>query len=176
MPRPDKMVESSPKFGFSLFCDDVRIEMNGKVMVIGIYADQLIVPAFPQRIRVVVLSYLKFPIDSPPTGTKIRIYRDNAILLDAPCQIELRPIDKSSREFQIFNDPTRAPDGETAEPFGTFVITSVLSDFEVTQDCIIRVRFVTDQGTLRAGSLFITAAQPKVSVAPAAPENAPIAR
>ena len=46
-----------PRLTLQLICDDVRIENNGKLIIIGLYVDVIVVSGFPAS---VVLTFLQF--------------------------------------------------------------------------------------------------------------------
>lgn len=54
---------------YALFCDDVRTEMNGKLLLIGCYADRMIVQRFPYNGLISGLVAL----DKPADGEKLRV-------------------------------------------------------------------------------------------------------
>lgn len=44
------MIRNQPTHGYCIFCDDVRPEASGKVSFMGVYADEVVCPAFPARL------------------------------------------------------------------------------------------------------------------------------
>jgi hypothetical protein len=73
----------------ALFCDDVRLEANGKLIFIGIYSGAMVVPQFPWsgRICPVVL------FDGPPTELNQLRFRlgtpDGAVFGSAEFDLEI---------------------------------------------------------------------------------------
>jgi len=54
------------RFAYSIFCDDIRQEMQGKLSLIGVYDTQVLVPEFPANImRMCVLITAMTPISKP---------------------------------------------------------------------------------------------------------------
>lgn len=41
------MARKQPKFEYAIVCDDIRQEIGNKLTFVGVYQDQIIVPAFP---------------------------------------------------------------------------------------------------------------------------------
>jgi hypothetical protein len=41
------MPRKQPKFEYAIICDDIRQEIGNKLTFVGVYQDQIIVPAFP---------------------------------------------------------------------------------------------------------------------------------
>ena len=41
------MARKQPKFEYAIICDDIRQEIGNKLTFVGVYQDQIIVPAFP---------------------------------------------------------------------------------------------------------------------------------
>lgn len=56
---------SSPSLEQVLLCDDVRREVNGKQIIIGVYGDDILLPLFP--ISIPLCLWMRFRFRSPGT-------------------------------------------------------------------------------------------------------------
>jgi hypothetical protein len=72
-PEPAAAAEPLPLFATSLFCDDVRVEAGGKLMLIGCYPGNLIPlhPAQPVD-RIAVVTKIIWAQDVDPSGMRLR--------------------------------------------------------------------------------------------------------
>lgn len=157
------MHEDRSRYAHTTFCDDVRIEKNGKLLFIGVYASDMVVPSFPFTQRLFVISYLYSESDSPLSKLEHCIYRDGEEIarITLP-EDHLRNLQQKSMEAAAQGEPrqpnaTRLPPGEVARKM--IVVSSAielrLAKFE--QPCVLRVRFQTEKGIVRAGALDIRA-------------------
>ena len=65
----------------TLFCDDIRHEMNGKVTFIGVYGGGLFVPAFPATLPKLCLSIkIVTPEYEPIRSLTLRVLKDEDVL------------------------------------------------------------------------------------------------
>lgn len=60
------VIRQTTPFGYSTFCDDVRVEANGKHILIGVYAADMLMPAFPLQLPAfhVIIRYSERPGES----------------------------------------------------------------------------------------------------------------
>ncbi|MCB1821140.1 MAG: hypothetical protein KDI73_06110 [Candidatus Competibacteraceae bacterium] len=65
----------------TLFCDDIRHEINGKLSYIGVYSGALLVPAFPATLPKLCVSVkVVTPADEPLRSLTLRVLKDDEIL------------------------------------------------------------------------------------------------
>jgi hypothetical protein len=65
----------------TLFCDDIRHEINGKLSYIGVYSGGLFVPAFPATLPKLCVSVkVVTPADEPLCSLTLRVLKDDEIL------------------------------------------------------------------------------------------------
>ncbi|MER2519717.1 MAG: hypothetical protein ABTQ34_03395 [Bdellovibrionales bacterium] len=56
-----------------ILCDDVRVEANGKFILIGVYADGLLVPSFPTQLLLSLwMTFRCVGIGKVPVGLQVR--------------------------------------------------------------------------------------------------------
>jgi hypothetical protein len=155
------MVEDKERFAYSVFCDDVRVEANGKSIFVGVYGWKMLVPKLPHMLRLAIVSHCLTESDEPIKTLKYRVYKDAEILIEADFEDEvLRTSRTTSEELALFQDPTKSPANEQKPaPMGMFSITSSIQDVTIKHPCVIRVRFQTERGYVRAGALIISVAE-----------------
>ena len=65
----------------TLFCDDIRHEMGGKLSFIGVYSDSLFVNAFPVTLpKLCLFVKVVIPADEPIRILNLRVLRDDEVL------------------------------------------------------------------------------------------------
>ena len=69
------------RFVYTTYCDDVRLEVNGKTSLIGVYADTIFLPSFPVNLmKLCAVVNAVTPAAEPFKGFKITaVYNDNPI-------------------------------------------------------------------------------------------------
>ena len=72
------------------FCDDVRQEVTGKMLYIGVYGSELIAPAYPVLLpKLAVIAHYAYPFEDQPGGSaaktlSISLMLDDEELLELP--------------------------------------------------------------------------------------------
>lgn len=83
-PPIEKEIESSFQ-SYAIFADDVRREDNGKLLLIGVYLDDLIVPKFPAAIMGLNLCVVSaWPANRGPIDLTLRVYQGDKQILEIP--------------------------------------------------------------------------------------------
>lgn len=128
-----------------IYCDDVRVEVSGKRILIGVYTATMYVPQFPATLPkfCILLSYLG-SMDAPPDQLRFLVYRDEELLAD-----QVLP-DGAARK------PLNDTDGLDA-PLIRAMIQMEFSPFELAGPCTLRVRAVVDGIELRSSALRVRA-------------------
>jgi hypothetical protein len=135
--------------GYTIFCDDVRVEANGKQMYIGVYQSDMLLsaPVYPVRIPNlnILVNYRERRGDSEHS-VKFCVFMPG---LDEPvAQTEL------PREH-ITATPPPKPDEGYEDPMIGFSMHFVIRDAILTQDGFIKVRAYLGDDIIRLGSLRI---------------------
>lgn len=67
----------------TIYCDDIRQEVGGKLSLIGVYNGVLLVPQFPVTLpKLWIMATCVMPIDQSPKTLKMRVSRNNEPLMD----------------------------------------------------------------------------------------------
>ncbi len=144
------------RFGYSIFCDDIRNEPGGKLSFVGCYNGVLFVPRkFPFLLsRFCVHIHVLSPPSRPYSALLARCYAPGE---DAPvCEEQIQP---PSKEQQL---SLAAQAGKS--PFAPLYIVAgaslIFQPLRITEPGLLRVRALADDETeeIKLGSLRIEAA------------------
>lgn len=139
----------------TIFCDDIRHEVNGKLSLIGVYSSHMLVPSFPMTVPqlCLVLSVLT-PAEKPFRKLIFRLLKDETVLVEGEIpQNELPELQPTSGVVE----------GEAGVGGRLFAVQSqiVISPFAVEGPCILRVRVETEEGELKGQGLGVQLAAQK---------------
>lgn len=71
------------RFVYATYCDDVRLEVNGKSSLIGVYSDAMFVSSFPANLmKLCVVVNAVTPSSNPFKGFKITALYDGKIMAE----------------------------------------------------------------------------------------------
>lgn len=155
------MKEDTSRAAWSIFCDDVRLEVNGKALFIGVYTSRMLVQQFPCSLRLVVVSHLRVPRADPVQLLNFKVYRDKDTIVEAKMIGEgvttsLSFAEESPEDTAFYEDPKRQPPDDLPRlPSDVITATSVLQ-LQLDEPCMLRVRFETERGLIRAGGIIIS--------------------
>jgi hypothetical protein len=137
----------------TLFCDDIRHEMGGKLSFIGVYSGGLFVPAFPVTLAKLCLSVkIVTPADEPLRSLKLRVLKDEDVLQEIVVDEAQLAAASDSTE-----DITEQPGNERIHVTQFMLVFSpILFD----GPCILGVRAQTEEGEYRGMALRVDQAPP----------------
>lgn len=145
------------RFGYSIFCDDIRNEVGGKLSFIGCYSSVLFVTQkFPFVLpKFCVHSYVVTTAEDPFRSVSIRCYvpGHEGPILDEKIETPQLPVQR-----------LMASELEASVSAPRQIVASaslVLSPFELSGSGLIRIRAVVDGATdeLSLGALRVVAQQ-----------------
>jgi hypothetical protein len=142
------------RYGYTIFCDDIRNEPGGKLSFVGCYNAVMFVPQrFP-------LSLPKFCVHFHVFSPATQPYRS----VIARCYVpgESEPITEEKIEVPSLRDQENLLKGlpkETLPPFIVVAASLIFAPLEITQPGLIHVRALINDGPgeLHLGSLQTTA-------------------
>lgn len=142
----------------TIFCDDIRHEIGGKISYIGVYAGTLFVPEFPATLSKLCLSVkVVAPGDEPLRSLSLRILKNEDTLQDIAVGEEQLADAYGSR------DDTADGSGTTSVRVAQFMV--VFSPILFDEPCTLRVQATTESGVLIGVALKV-GAQPKPASVP----------
>jgi len=143
----------------TLFCDDIRHEMGGKLSFIGVYSGGLFVHAFPATLPKLCLSVrIVTPADEPLRSLKLRVLKDDEVLQE---------IAMDDEQLAAFSDAAEdMTEEQRKERVQTAQFILVFSPIQFEGPCTLRVRVQTEDGELRGMALKVDQAQPLTGTVP----------
>jgi len=148
-----------PRHVETLFCDDIRHEVGGKLSIIGVYSGALFVQAFPVTLPKLCLSVkIVTPADEPLQVLNLRILRDEETLQEITLDEE-----QLAAAFDSAEEMTEEQRKERVQ-MAQFML--VFSPIQFDGPCTLRVRVQTEDGELRGMELKVDQAPPAADIAP----------
>jgi hypothetical protein len=130
----------------TVFCDDIRHELGGKLSYIGVYSSVLFVPTFPATLSKLCLAMnVLTPADRPFAKLTVRLLKDEGVLVEGT-------LDDSqlSAAVDVPAEGVMAKDRVLA-----LQSVIVFSPFVLEGPCTLRVRAETEEGELRGLGLRV---------------------
>lgn len=133
----------------TLWCDDVRQEVGGKLSFIGVYTGGMIIPTFPITLpKLCLVLRMVIPIDRPLQSASLKVLIDEYVLFDTAMPEEMR---------ENLNAIKGSPDGDAENQARVLFNSFVLSPLKLEHPCVLRVRVQTESEELRGFGLTISA-------------------
>lgn len=132
----------------TLFCDDIRHEVGGKLSYIGVYSGGLFVPAFPVTLPKLCLSVrIVTPANEPVRTLILRVLKDEESLqeltLDEDQLAAASDADEDATEKRV----------EERIQMTQFML--VFSPIQFDEPCTLKVRVQTETGELHGMALKV---------------------
>lgn len=154
------IIAPSTPSGYTIFCEDIRHEDNGKAIFIGVYNGDIVLPSdseFPATLRSLAfhISYMERPDESTDLVE---------FLIYLPGQHN-----EPARRIPIFSGPrppvstdmvSDRPESEGRDPILSLRVNVVVSPIELQQTGEIRVRAQVGDDVVKLGSLQVRLADP----------------
>lgn len=132
----------------TIFCDDIRDEVNGKVSYIGTYNANLFAKEFPITLpKFCIALKIVLPLDYEFKNIELNVFKDEDTLIQAN-------IDESQLEAysQLVKD---IKDEDRENRIFTFQTRIIASPFLIESESILRVRAKIDENEFRGAGLTI---------------------
>ena len=136
----------------TIFCDDIRNEMGGKLSYIGVYSGRLIVSKFPVTLPKLCLALnIVTPASQPFRSLSLSILKNEEMMA--------QPILDESQLAEAFEVVVTA-NVDVASPLSVLMakFLFVFSPFILEGPCLLRVRAETESEELQGISLHIVEA------------------
>ena len=126
----------------SLYCDDIRQEVGGKVSLMGIYTGMMYLPEMPALLpRICVYSSLSVPIDDAIDHIEFELMVDGEIVLTIPGQLPVQ----STAPADLLAPPT----------LRTVTIAAMLCPFPVDAPCLLESRVLIGTDVVPGSRLHV---------------------
>lgn len=133
----------------TLFCDDIRHEINGKLSYIGVYADALLVPAFPATLPKLCVSIkIVSPAHALLRSLTLRVLKDDATLQEIV--VDEDQLASATDAFAELNDEERQ-----RQHVQTLQYLLEFSPFHLETTCTVQVRALVDGVELQGAGLRV---------------------
>lgn len=140
--------------GYTTFCDDIRQEVNGKLILIGVYGADMLVPGFPAVLpRLCILTFFRHYPDEPHDTLKVKVFGPGA---GEPVLTEL-DVDLAAAVSAIGKpvDSLRADFPEETDPFFQMRLNIEVVPLLLQEPGYIRVRAFQKDTGFKLGSLEV---------------------
>ncbi|TVR67173.1 MAG: hypothetical protein EA420_00840 [Candidatus Competibacteraceae bacterium] len=128
----------------TLFCDDIRHEIGGKLSYIGVYSGGLFVPAFPVTLPKLCLSVrIVTPANEPLRTLILRVLKDEE---------NLQELTLDEDQLAAASD---ADEDAAEERIQMTQFMLVFSPIQFDEPCTLKVRVQTETGELRGMALKV---------------------
>ncbi len=132
----------------TLFCDDIRHEINGKLSYIGVYSGTLFVPVFPVTLPKLCISVkIVTPANEPLRSLTLRVLKDDETLQEIVFDEE--QLASASEVSAELSDEER----RLRVQMHQFLLA--FSPLHLDKACTLRVRALADHEELRGVGLII---------------------
>ena len=145
--------------GFTLFCDDVRTENNGKHILIGVYGADMVVGQFPFAQPLWVVTELVIPAKMKLRSHTFRLFRNSDTLIETATQDE--QIDKRRTQVHAESESVPwpgqdiPPPGEEVTKTGSLKLIFRIERVAFEEPCALRARWDIGDQIIKAGSLRV---------------------
>jgi hypothetical protein len=147
-----------PRHVETIFCDDIRQEIGGKLSLIGIYSGALFVPAFPATLpKLCLLVKVLTPADDPLRVLKLRILKDDEVLQEVSLNEEQLVAASDSSE-DLTEEQREEHKQKKDEHVQVTQLLLAFSPLQLDGPCVLKVRVqteATEDGELRGLSLRV---------------------
>jgi hypothetical protein len=133
----------------TVYCDDIRQEVGGKLSLMGVYNAVMYVQQFPVTLpKLWIMATYVVPHDKPPKNLKIRVLKNTEPLAD----LDATP--NHLQELANQNVPI-APMLESGERVIAAQTHVCFSPFTLDGPCVLRVVAITEKGEVPGMGLQI---------------------
>jgi len=130
-----------PRHVETIFCDDIRHEVGGKLSFIGVYSGGLFVPEFPVTLSKLCLSVkVVTPVGDPLRVLNLRVLKDEETLQEVILDEE--QLTAASNLAEEMTEEQRKERVQMTQ----FML--VFSPIQFDESCTLRVRVQTEDGKL----------------------------
>jgi hypothetical protein len=136
-------------YGYTLFCDDIRHEMGGKMSYMGVYRSIMYVPAFPFQLPklAIAITYLELKTEKQAETVELLVYLpgdpDDKPSVRAPVSFDAE---------KVISLPSENPTAERQVSMQTIL---EMTPFLVVAPGSIKVRIKRDDEVIKIGRLQI---------------------
>lgn len=121
----------------AIFCDDVRQEVTGKMLYIGVYSGELIAPGYPVLLpKLAVVAHYAYPFEDQADGSASKA-QSVSLMLDGEELLELGQ----------FGEAMTPPTGEEGSRGHLMTFMMNMAPFQLARPGRLRVKIKCDDGS-----------------------------
>jgi hypothetical protein len=143
-------------YGYTIFCDDIRQEVEGKLTIVGAYGHQMIIydnlPFILPKFGLLV-NYFERPSESEES-VDILVYLPGDVEPSVVQRVEMEALRKAAGDSPMVPEKFRGPD--SFDPLLPVRVVILMSPLHLTAEGPIRVRARRGTETYRMGTLLVT--------------------
>ena len=163
-----RLLDAPDFFGYTIFCDDIRREADGKMIFVGVYIGQMLVnipfPVTLPKFGFSISFWQKKELFVPKLGIRIFLPGDSD---DSPSiTAEMSEAQGGAALEFAAQPPSWAQNDPTMV---TLYANLIFVPLPIKQQGTIKVRIVRNDELIRVGSLWVTPAQPEAAPSPTSP-------
>jgi hypothetical protein len=155
------LLPSPDVYGFTIFCDDIRQESDGKLIFIGVYSGVMIIHVpFPAKLPTFAMSATVFQrkkVFIPRVGLRVFLPGDAedaaSIQVEAGETVDGTIVAATSAEVDTLHPDAQVPDEER---YVSMHANMRFAQFEIKRPGIIKVRGVVGDSIVRLGGMRIS--------------------
>lgn len=141
------------RIAHTLFCDEVRQEVNGKAIFIGVYSTEMFVPALPLTLPTFsALVTVSSPVDMPLKRLIVRLWYGDDVIAEA-----FLPEGELEAHFGAAPKTDDSFSGDSFQVFRSMVVINI-APFTLDKEGILKVRVETESEIIPAGAIAIKVA------------------
>jgi hypothetical protein len=153
------LLDASDVFGYTIFCDDIRVEIGNKITYVGSYSGRMVVHGqFPVVIPKLCLAVIYFQRRSKvilPVRINILLPGDTE---ERPSIHAEMPEDASRQAIESARELAERMGTEASSSYTTALMQFALSPLSLLQPGLMKVRAVRGEDLVRLGSMEIVSA------------------
>lgn len=136
----------------SIYCDDIRHEINGKISYVGVYHGKLLVPSVPVVVpKLCVAIFAVTSANEPFKKFSLKILKNDEKLVEQEI---------SSEQLNQASDVSGSTTNDKQDKIQVLNFLFQFSPFPIESNMRLRVRADTDKGELKAPGLIVEQAPP----------------
>jgi|APMed6443717190_1056831.scaffolds.fasta_scaffold95692_2 hypothetical protein len=138
----------------TIFCDDIRLEQQGKVTIVGTFSGAVLLPAYPASLpKLCVVVSLTIPLDTLPSHLKTVIYLGDDVLKSHEVT------DLASPPVRGFPESIEGPEDAEFQWMGLDQYFT-LAPLEVDAPKALRVKVFADGKEYKGAALYFVRQKP----------------
>ncbi|WP_425519150.1 DUF6941 family protein [Xanthomonas euroxanthea] len=143
------------RYAHTIFCDDVRREDSGKLLIVGMYGSWIGVPSFPAYLPSLhMMVQINTPHDQPFKKLELKVILgdDELASMDMPCEAMEAELKANTQEYPIDLDEKEGTNSVLVRRVVSFLNITPL---QVASASALKVRIVTESEIIAAGAVNI---------------------